>query len=137
MLPAEEEGGENIEKMYVKLVRRDHGKNTLMFIATLSMLVSMFILGFQVYMLWKLKLHYLNSDVAVDIVFGLLNTFITFCIYLFDFSDEAFTNTDANNGQHSIILRPLQMIGCLLLAYRVLFFLKIIDNVAPLVFIIW
>lgn len=46
MLPAEEEGGENIEKMYVKLVRRDHGKNTLMFIATLSMLVSMFILGF-------------------------------------------------------------------------------------------
>jgi hypothetical protein len=29
------------------------------------------------------------------------------------------------------------MIGCLLLAYRVLFFLKIIDNIAPLVFIIW
>lgn len=57
-------------------------------------------------MVMKLKSKYFNLDVAVDITFGILNTYITFCIYLFDFSEAAFEDPKGNNGM-SIMLRPL------------------------------
>jgi hypothetical protein len=83
----EDDDGEIIMKTYVKLVRRvEHSQISLMLCATLSMFISMFVLGFQVYMGYNIGKLYFSIDVCIDIAFTILNFFITACFYSFDFS---------------------------------------------------
>lgn len=100
----EDDDGEIIMKTYVRLVRRvEHSQISLMVCATLSMFVSLFVLGFQVFMGYKIGQLYFSIDVCIDIAFTILNFFITGCFYSFDFSQDS----AGGNGGLSIVLRPL------------------------------
>jgi len=76
---------------------------------------------------------FFDDVVATDILFCIINIFITMCIYYFANVEEV--DGEAEQGAQKW-LRQLQMCAGLLYTYRILYFLKIVDQIAPLVYIV-
>jgi hypothetical protein len=119
-------------KTYITLERKAESKEGwLIFVASLSMIVSIVLLIKQIYYTWKYdgmqklikrKPVYFNSLIASDILFCITNIFITCCIYYF-VEEEVVEAANRIEVGTSKWLRQLQMVAGLLFIARMLSFL--------------